>query len=431
MLSLVPGFTPEFLQIVRASAGRKAESDLRLKFYHDQQSEETARLIAQRYASSQAFRLFQVNIVRKIINKRATAYRIAPKRTFEGMPQEVGEALYQSMAADLVLKRAARLTKLLKTAAIQVGWAGSRPTLALVTPNIMDVVHTDPENPERVIVTHRGLKDSDTTYSDWTATSFTKRDWRGVPILVPGNRQNINPYGRLPFVPLFDSFPDADFFLPGGSDVIEAQQAVNVALVNLWRAVELQAHGQAWASGVPAGDAIRVGPDRAVTLPENGKFGFAAPNAPIEEILRAIEFVMRQTAAANDLSADVFDLETKSESGAAKHAERMDLIEARQDDIELWRLYEARLFDVLKTVVNTHSPGTIPENASIRVDFAEMRESISDTERLDNAGKRLEIGLWSPVDAFMAENPDFGTREEVLEELRRRKAEADELSTII
>lgn len=420
--------TDPIIGVIKASAPRKEAAEKRLRYYADQQSEETLRLIARRWSDPAAFRLFQVNVVKKVVNKRANLYRIAPRRLFSGWDQEKGDALYRALNADVVLKRASRLTKLLKTAALQIGWRDDAPFLAIVTPNILDVFAPDPERPARIVVTHKGTREEDTTYSDWTVASYLRRDHRGHPVRVPGNPNGVNPYGALPFVPLFDTLPDDQFFLPGGEDLIEAQEAINVALSNLWRAVELQAHGQAWATGLPAGEALNVGPDRAITLPDGGQFGFAAPNAPIKDILAAIQFVMRQVAAANDLSADVFDLDRRSESGAAKHVEQIDLREARADDIALWRTYEARLFETIKRVVNTHAQGTIPEAASVSVDFAEMAENLSETERLNNARAKLQFGVWSPVDVLMAENPDgYSTREEALAELIRRKAEADAL----
>jgi len=416
-----------FIGIVKASSARKAKAELWLKYYRDQQAEDLLALIRRRWSRPEDFRLFQINLVRKITNKRAMVYKTAPIRSFEGWEQGKGEELYRTIGANLCLKKANRLTKLLKTTALQVSWNGTRPTLAVVTPNILDVVADDPEAPSRIIVTHPGANDADTIYSDWTATSYQRRDWRGNVLPLAGNPQGVNPYGILPFVPLFDEAPDDAFFLPGGDDLIEAQQAVNVALANLWRAIELQAHGQAWAAGVPVGDTIRTGPDRAITLPSDGKFGFAAPNTPIEEVLRAIEFLIKQTAVANDLAANVFELDSKAESGAAKEAENRDLIEARQDDIELWRVYEARLFEVVKAVVNTHQPGAIPEGATLRVDFGEIGTSMSEAERLDAYQRRLDLGIWSPVDAMLADNPDIRTREDALAELARRR---DETSTL-
>lgn len=426
MLDLLSSSNNEFLKIVKSSTARKAQAEKWLKYYHDQQSEETLNLIKQRWSRPETFRVFQVNAVKKVINKRANLYRLAPRRMFSGIDQVAAEEIYRAGNIDIVLKRLSRLTKLLKTTVLQVGWMNDQLTLSVISPSILDVIYDDPQNPTRVIVTHGAANEKDVTYSDWTAGTYTRRDYRGNPIKVSNNPKGSNPYGLLPFICLFDSLPDDQFFIPGGDDLIESQEAVNVALCNLWRAVELQAHGQAWASGIPAGEALSIGPERAITLPEGGTFGFAAPNAPITDILAAIQFVMRQIAASNDLSADVFDLDKRSESGAAKHVEQIDLKEARLDDIALWRCYESRIFEVIKRVINTHTPGTIPESAKVSVDFAELQDNLSENERLVNARMKLELGVYSPVDILRTENPDgYATREEAMSELLRRKDETD------
>jgi len=426
MKNILSNSDNQFLKVVNSSTARKASADKWLQYYHDQQSEETLKLIKQRWSKPESFRVFQVNMVKKVINKRANLYRLAPRRTFVGIDQVVAEEIYKAANVDIVLKRLSRLTKLLKTSVLQVGWMNDQLTLSVVTPSVLDVQYSDPQNPQRFVVTHRADKAQDVTYSDWTEGTYTRRDYRGNTIKMGSNPKGQNPYGLLPFVSLFDSLPDDKFFIYGGDDLIEAQEAINVALSNLWRAVELQAHGQAWASGIPAGEVLNIGPERAVTLPEGGQFGFAAPNAPITDILEAIQFVMRQVAASNDLSADVFDLDRSSESGAAKHVEQIDLREARQDDIALWRRYEAQLFETIKRVVNTHQPNTIPEDAKVVVDFAEMQENLTETERLNNGRTKLEMGVWSPVDILRAENPDgYPTRQDAIQELLRRKDETD------
>jgi len=427
MFGLQKPHETHFLELVRASQSRKNRADKLMRYYHDEQSQETLRLIKQRWSKPESFRVFQVNMIKKIVNKRANLYRLAPRRTFEGADQTALEAVYKDANIDVILKKASRMTKLHKTATMQVGWNNGL-SLAVLTPSILDAIYADPEDPTRLIITHRGAKEVDTEYSDWTASSYTRRDYQGRAIALPGNKDNTNPYGLLPFIGLFDTLPDDQFFIAGGDDLLEAQEAINVALSNLWRSVELQAHGQAWATGINAGEALQTGPDRAVTLPEGGSFGFAAPNSPIADILQAIEFVMRQTASSNDLSSDVFDLDRRSESGAAKHIEQIDLHEARQDDISLWRTYEKRLFEVIKAVVNTHKPGSIPESATLTVDFAELQEFQAESERLSNARIKQELGVWSPVDVLRSENPDgYPTREDAYQELTRRKEESQNL----
>ncbi len=335
------------------------------------------------------------------------------------------------MNADAVLKKASRYLEVCKTVALQVGWdeESGTPTLNVHTPNTLDVIYTNPERPGRIIVTYPGDRVEDTTYADWTPTGFRRLDYRGAAKAIPGNPDNGNPYGILPFVPWFDRLPDDQFWLPGGADLYAAQDAVNVGLANLWRAVEHQAHGQAWASGISANEVLQFGPDRVVALPANGQFGFAAPNAPIGSILSAIEFVLREMAATYGVGADLFDLSKVAESGSAKHAGRLDLKEVRQDQIAQARAMEARLFHVVKTVVNAHAPGTIPDDASVGVDFAEQQDQLSETEQLTNAQAKTDLGIWSPVDALMAANPDgFPDRQTAFQELQRRRDESAQLA---
>lgn len=431
MLGFPRSLTSDVVRITAASRARKDETARRLRYYWDQQHDATFRLIAQRFAKPEQFRIFSVNIVRAIADKRASTYRMPPRRIFTGFDQAAGDDLYRAMNADAVLKKASRYLEVCKTVALQVGWneATGTPTLNVVTPNVLDVTYTNPEHPDRIIVTYPGERAEDTTFADWTPNGFRMLNVRGGAQRLPGNPGNANPYGVLPFVPWFDRLPDDSFFLPGGDDLYASQDAVNVALASLWRAVELHSHGQAWASGISANEVLQFGPDRAVALPQGGQFGFAAPNAPIASILSAIEFVLRETAATHGVGADLFDLSKVAESGSAKHAGRLDLKEVRQDQIAQARTMEARLFEVVCAVVNTHRPGTIPDDSTVGVDFAEQQDQLSEAEALENARIKSELGVWSPVDVLMATNPDgYPDRESAFRELQRRRDESADLA---
>lgn len=87
-------------------------------------------------------------------------------------------------------------------------------------------------------------------------------------------------------------------------------------------------------------------------------------------------------------------------------------------------VYEDRLFEVIKVVVNTHVPGSIPEKATVSIDFGEISELSSETDRLEAYQRRLDLGIWSPVDVFMADNPDIRSREDALKTLQERREEA-------
>lgn len=435
---------PEFLKIVNASTARKKAAEERLQLYNDKQADDLIALLDSAWGNkrtmkpgesgSSSFRTVFINIVKKIVDKRATVYKRAPKRTFEGWDQTKGEELYRQLGANVVFKKANAMTALFKTSALQIVWNEKRgqARLCIVTPNVLDVEHDGfPEDPSRVIVTHPNAKQELVTYSDWTADGYSLKDWRGYPKAVEGNSGNVNPYGVLPFVPLFDRIPESEFFLDGGDDIIVAQRALNVALANIWRATEWQALGQPVITGVTDQDVFsgkynvtEVGPNRNITLPVGGTFDFKSPQPNVEAMLLALEFLIKQTAVANNLAANVFELDSKAESGAAKIAESRDLIEARADDVELWRRYEAQAFETIKAVVNVHAPDTIPEAATVSVDFGEIDEALSDNDRLTNYRERIDLGLWSPVDALMADNPDIRARDDALKILQERREES-------
>lgn len=421
----------DVIRIAQSSTARKSDCSKRLEYYFDRSHDEARRLIAQRFSRPETFRVFSINVVRAIADKRASTYRLPPRRMFNGADQSECEELYRAANVDAVLKKASRYLEVCKTVMLQVGWneATGKPRLSVLTPNVLDVVAPDPEYPERVIVSYPGDRADTTTYADWTSSSFRMLNHRGASKPIPGNPGNGNPYGVIPMVPWQERLPDDCFFIPGGDDLFAVQDAINMGLAHLWRAVEMQSHGQAYASGISANEVLQFGPDRAIALPQGGTFGFAAPNSPIAQTISALEFVLRQTAATYGVGSDIFDLSKVAESGSAKHAGRLDLKEVRQDSAAQARVMESRLFEVIKAVTNTHAPGTIPDAATIGVDFAENQDQLSEAEALTNAQTKVELGIWSQIDVLMASNPDgYPDRQTAFAELQRRRDEAEKLS---
>jgi len=110
----------------------------------------------------------------------------------------------------------------------------------------------------------------------------------------------------------------------------------------------------------------------------------------------------------------------------ARFAANRSLFGARRDDIELYRLWEANLFDVLKAVWNAHTPTRrFSDACRLSTDFADQEQFMSADERLKSTTQRIELNLWSPVDALMAENPDIASRDEAIALIQRNRAETD------
>jgi hypothetical protein len=101
-----------------------------------------------------------------------------------------------------------------------------------------------------------------------------------------------------------------------------------------------------------------------------------------------------------------------------------ELMEQRADEIELFRVYERRLFEAMRTVWNHHNPGRrISDKAALRVDFYDIKESTSLTDQVATWESMLAMGVISEVDVIMERNPDLKTREEAIAQLEKVRAE--------
>lgn len=421
------------LAVVAANAARKAEASERLALYHDQQTDALLKDLRRQFSQPEKFQLIVLNVVRKVVNTLSTVYQRPPTRALADAT-EADEALWEEIAGglalDVKLKTVNRYTKLLKTCAVRVAWRNGRLALDVITPNILDVEESDdPARPAWALVTHFGRGDrlEEVTYSYWSAAEHRLLDYRGRPIPDPANVEGVNPYGVIPLAWFFDRDPD-QAFLAGGDDLIQAQRAVNLKLTDLLRTIQFQAFGIPFTKGLNAKTVPEFGPDKAVDVPVGGDFGFAHPEAPIADVVQAIDWLVKQVAITHGLSADTFSVATRSESGVARFEANRTLMESRRDDVDLYRLWEANLFDVIRAVWNAHNPGRrFSDGCRLTVDFADPEQFQSAAERMTTTLQRVELGIWSPVDALMAENPDITSREGALEILVRNREEANQL----
>lgn len=418
----------QLVELAQASKIRKDEAALRLSFYHDEQQAELLRDLARQFRDPAKFQLFFVNIVRKITNRLAVVYKEAPARTVvngTARDQAIAAKIWEQSRIDLAMKKANRYSKLLKTVVVRVAWRNDVIAYDILTPNILDATFEDPEHPDSLLITRPAARPEDVSYTYWTPLEFFTLDARGNLLPNPDNLDNANPYGALPFVPVFDRDPDSEFFLNGGADLVLAQRTINLKLVDLLRNIQSQAWGQPWAKGLGV-TKLDFGPETAISLPADGSFGYAQPTAVVTEVIEAVDFLIKQTAICNSLPGATFATEATDESGIAKLVDSVDLREAREDDLELFRTYESRLFEVTRSVWNFHnSNNPISESASLGIDFADLQPAQTETERLDGIKRRIDLGVWSVVDAMMDENPDLKTREDAIRELEVRRVESD------
>jgi len=403
---------------------RKAEAAKRLNVYHGAQLERLSEQLNELFSDPSSMVQVSLSIVKKVINNLAQVYREPPTRTLDGSErdQQLYAEILEQSSFDVKMKQAQRYTKLLKTILIRPVWRNDKIDLDILTGNLLDVKCGDsPEILEAVLITNYGTseKPEDITYSYWTPVVWKKLDYRGNAI-----DSQPNPYDILPFIPLFDySPPSSAFWLPGGEDLISQQEAVNLKLTDLLHLLSTQSFGVGYIKGSEGGGSLKVDPGSLVQLGEGGEIGFEAQKAEIEQVVEAIDKLIKWGCVSHGLSAASMSTDPSEASGLSKIVDNKELSEIRQDDISLFRSYEQQIFNVLRVVHNTHSTQKLSESAKLSIDFADPQQKLSAKEQATSDDLKIAQGVLSPVDVIMRDNPDLKSREDALAYLLKVKEE--------
>jgi hypothetical protein len=402
--------------VLQSNTRRKEDAARKLDFYNDEQADHLLTQIAGNYKSPERIAPVSVNLVRKIVRALSTVYLQDAVRTLDGsqQEQEIYSLIEDSASLPVKMKLANRYARLLGSILIRPVWRNGQMDLDILTPDILDVFCGDsPEDVQAVMVTlfsDTGLQ-TEIEYSLWTPEQVQRLDYRFSVI-----SSEPNPYGILPFVPVFACPPTTEFWLPGANDLMLVQDAINERLTDIWHTLRFQSFGVAYIKEGDKGkhkhsrpsSTVDIGPNSLLLLPPDGEVGFAAPKAPIQDSLNAIEFLMKQTAITNGLSAASMSLNPTEQSGISRIVANTELEELRRDDIAMFAKVEQRLFHIIRTIWNIHNPQRpMREATPLRVDFFDPKPSVSATEQIKEWQGLLELGLISPVDVLIERNPDL------------------------
>jgi hypothetical protein len=403
---------------------RKAEVRRRLDMYHDDQVDYLRDALRRNFQNPKDLTPCFINIVKKIVDNLAMVYIRDASRDVEGKERdrEIFAEITRTSSLPIKLKLASRYTKLLKSVLLRPVWRNGKMDLDVLTGDVVDVVSGDtPEDVRSIMVTHfpESNQKEDLEYTRWTPETVERLNYRGQVI-----ESDPNPYGILPFVPCWDRIPTSDFWLPGGDDLIVLQEAINEKLTDLLYTLRMQGFGVGWARGMGENEPSLVGPGTMFNLPEEGAIGFESTKAPIDQIVGAIDKLIKWAAISNGLPAGSLSTEPTDESGVSKIVSNRELDERRRDDVALWEQYERNLFDVFKIVWNVHNPGRkISESSSLWLDFYDPSPQQDQAKQAETWTKLLAAGVISRVDVILEKNPDLKSRDEAKEFLKEIEQE--------
>lgn len=391
---------------------RKADTAYRLDLYQNSLTDAVLEQIRRVYKNPERVTPVALNVIRKVVNRLASVYLQDATRELDGTEQD--RAIYaeieDSAALPVMMKQANRLTKLCGNTLLRPVWRNNAMRLDVLCGDVVDVVTGDaPEDLRAVLVTHhpQNGRQDEITYSLWTPELFQRLNYRGGVV-----ESEPNPYHVLPFIPVWSQPPTSDFWLPGAEDLTLIQDAINERLTDLNYVLRFQSFGVGFVKGAktktPRHDALESGPGSVFLLPEGADLGFAAPDAPVEACLEAIDKLMKWAAVSNGLPASSMSLDPSEESGVSKIVSNSELEEARRDDIAMFARAEDQLFQLCRVIWNYHCPQRqISAAAALVIDFYDTQPVTSPLEQVKEWQALMETGLMSPVDAMIARNPDL------------------------
>jgi hypothetical protein len=409
-------------QVVKDSIS-KIKTSARDRMYEHQdmcidyyQYNNTQSYIAEYFAGTlqEEIPLYCVNMTKRLIDRISLVYKNKPTRQIE-------DERYQDLIIDkdFTLKRIERIHNLLGTIALQVVWNDGKfnyiPRLEFEP--VFD--YDDPMNPIGIVYPVQRAVDSLSVHGTdefvyWDKEQHFKFDSNGKVEKI--NEDNVNPYGILPFVFIQPNSQVDEFINVGrGKDIATANQQVDIAMTMLQHHIR-KAGGQYVIEGNVETNNIELGLNKVVVI-DDGNMTNLNPNVNINEIMEGIKFQLQQVAINHHLTFD-FGL-SGSKSGVALKIENLELLEAREDDVEKFNRLEKDIYSIEKAIADSEDNLSLPDDFTINFTEIEFPDFEKEREEWD---WKFFHGIADVIDYMMFKDPDgFPTREDAEQYLAERR----------
>ena len=355
--------------------------------------------------------VYSINTTKKFIDKMSRIYTHAPIRKF-GTKENIKYNNY-ICEKDRYLKHVEKMTNLLGTIAVRVGWNELDEEFTYKCVYYFDAYFTDedPYNPYAIIYPVYQSTD-DARYQSISELKYYYCD-PTVEIIYDENgnilSEKPNPYGRLPFIFFRDTEQIDDFFNEGASDIVGANEHINITMTNLQLGLHYQMVGQMWATGVYADQPItRVGPDYIINLPEGAAFGIAEPGGDPAKVIETVKFQLELLATSRHMFVTFDSSADRPSSGLALIIKDLEHIEDFKDDTERYKLFETKIFKLEKAIGEVHGI-SIPNNFSIH--FQEIEAPRSTGEQIQKDTFMLNNGMITEAEILQRERGDLTLKE--------------------
>lgn len=376
------------------------------------------------------------NPFKSVITRISRIYQDSPKRIFTGPDKQVDrmEECYDQMGINTKMRKVNQYMNAMNEVVLQPVYRDGKLDLDILTPNTVSV-RTNPRNPtvpvgviinklrERIPGESR-LMPPEKYYTVWTDTEhFNLRNNEIEP--VPGNPNQENPYGVLPFVFLHRVEPEDCFWdETSGDDLFRVTVRAGTRQTLLDYYFTWNSFKQLviiTEEEVPPG--ITVSPDKAIHIKGNAESGDSS--AEILDFQIRLKELTQDTKEMISTVLDQYGVEMKSfsiqgvneASGKSLRIRAAFLQQLWKDQSPTFRKAEQDLFELIKRILQVET-GENFDQLEMDVEFAVPQTYDDKGEDLEHDTKLIEHDLADMVEIFMKRNPDYTNYDEARKKVK-------------
>lgn len=360
-----------------------------------------------------------LNLTKNIINRSSLVYKQAPDRkimTGKKQNDAYTEFLAENKKLITGYKYAERYKNLLYNVLYRPMWYNDRWNPWIETDFVPHFLENDALNPVGYsIYINRDLTQTETgkiedreMWMYWSDEFYYWHDSEGNITFDPQYPKGLNPFKRLPFIELRKEDAVNEYWPDGATDLISANQAINVTWCDLIYSQHNQAFNQPWGSGISVEQAgnIRIGADKFIGLSEpEMSLGLLDYNPKIDALISSVKSQIELISSAYNLTTK-WAQDGNPASGFSLLVQNRDMIEMREDDVERAEMQEDEIYDIIQIQDEVLNLGNkLPERDKknkLMIDFHEISFPINQAEEIDRLEFEYKHNISTPIDTIQS-----------------------------
>jgi hypothetical protein len=391
------------------------------------------------------FPFYWTKITKRVINKVAEVYKLAPQRFFGDNTEQDDKYKEITPTKNNWLKLSERQVRLLGTVGLRPGVNAEKKAFDyFMIRNFQAYFKNNNTKPFAIrYPVMEAANEQDIIYEFW---SEREGESPGEHLLISANNvditnpemlerfnipeDGINPYDVIPYTWLHSEEIIDDFWNTGGNanDLINANLHINMKLTEMSHKYRFKSFNPIYITGVDTKSSdIKMAYDRlmAISAPDARVGALATEHAFIDDI-EVIKFEIQMIERNWNLNI-TWGIQGSAPSGFSLVVQNMAHMDDLEDFTDVARDWERQLLEMERKVAEVDKLQGIPEG-DMRVDFTEIRIPVSQDEKNKKWEFEFKHGLSTREDYWRSENPDI-SQETIDERLERIKTEKEKVRT--